>query len=81
MSPISICHCEKTFSSLTCLGGALFKNFALYFRYFASLFVIPRMFRSLSPEKLWAGLECFTYNSPNIGLFKHVGHDRKRTYE
>ena len=57
MSTRSICNCDKTFSALNGLGAALFVNLAFNFRYFASLFVIPRMFRSLSPEKPWAALK------------------------
>ena len=51
-----IFNCEKTFSALTSLGAALFINLPLNFWYFASLFVIPRMFLSLT-EKLWAALK------------------------
>ena len=57
MSTRSTCNCEKIFSVLTGLGVAFFKNLALKFWYFPSLFVIPRMFHSLSPEKLWAALK------------------------
>ena len=85
---------EKTFSALTGPGAALFINLALNFRYFVSWFVIPRMSRSLSPEKLWAALKqiFFTlaafvssnvlltifYNLPEIWLFKHLDQDRKK---